>query len=88
MYENIKSCVRINNETSTFFQSNAEKDREKTYPPTILSLLERFRTFIISGGVNSIDFEVVSNESHIYLKLLILLYADDTIIFSDDKDNF
>ena len=45
-------------------------------------------TFIISGGVNSIDLEVVSNESHIYLKLLILLYADDTIIFSDDKDNF
>ena len=27
-------------------------------------------------------------KSYVFLKLLILLYADDTIIFSDNKDDF
>ena len=38
--------------------------------------------------LNSIDLEIISDEIHVYLKLLILLYADDTIIFSNDKENF
>ena len=32
------------------------------------------------GGIRS-----TTEEEHIYLKLLILLYADDTVIFSEDK---
>ena len=50
--------------------------------------LNDLENFIISGGVSSIDLEIISNETHVYLKLLILLYADDTIIFSNDKENF
>ena len=44
--------------------------------------------FIISGGVDGINLEIRTNEIHGYLKLLILLYADDTIIFSNNKTNF
>ena len=89
MYENIKSCVRINNETSAFFSKRMRDKRRRKLIPLLFSLyLNDLETFIIFGGVNSIVLEVVSNESRIYLKLLILLYADDTIIFLDDKDNF
>ena len=57
--------------------------------PLLFSLyLNDLENFIISGGVSSIDLEIIFNEIHVYLKLLILLYADDTIIFSNDKENF
>ena len=50
--------------------------------------LNDLENFIISGGVKTVDLEVISEEVHVYIKILILLYADDTIIFSNDKDNF
>ena len=34
------------------------------------------------------NFEFFTDEFQIYLKLLLLLYADDTVFFSDNKDNF
>ena len=97
MYENIKSCVRINDETSAFFPSECGVRQGENLSPLLFSLyLNDLENFIISGGVSSIDLEIISsidleiisNETHVYLKLLILLYADDTIIFSNDKENF
>ena len=89
MHENIKSCVRINDETSAFFPSECGVRQGENLSPLLFSLyLNDLENFIISGGVSSIDLEIISNETHVYLKLLILLYADDTIIFSNDKENF
>ena len=89
MYENIKSCVRINNETSAFFPSEFGVRQGENLSPLLFSLyLDDLENFIISGGVDSIDLEIRTNELFVYIKLLILLYADDTIIFSNDKENF
>ena len=38
----------------------------------------------MTNGVNRIDCEYNDDEILIFYKLLILLYADDTVIFSDD----
>ena len=82
MYENIKSCVRINNETSAFFPSECGVRQGETLSPLLFSMyLDDLESFIISGGVDGINLEIRTNEIHVYLKLLILLYADDTIIF-------
>ena len=50
--------------------------------------LNDLENFLLSGGVDTIKFEFFTDEFQIYLKLLLLLYADDTVIFSDNKDNF
>ena len=89
MYQNIKSCVRINNETSAFFPSECGVRQGENLSPLLFSLyLDDLENFIISGGVDSINLQIRSNEIQVYIKLLILLYADDTIIFSNDKRNF
>ena len=40
----------------------------------------------MSKNVSSIGLDVNTEEIHIFLKILLLLYADDMIIFSDDRD--
>ena len=89
IYENIKSCVRTNEETSIFFPSEYGVRQGENLSTLLFSLyLNDLENFIISGGVDTIDLNFIVQESHLYLKLLILLYADDTIIFSNDKNNF
>ena len=48
--------------------------------------LNDLENFIISSGVNTIDLEIISEEVHVYIKLLILLYAEDN--FEKALDNF
>ena len=89
MYENIKSCVRINNETSAFFPSECGVRQGENLSPLLFSMyLDDLENFIISGGVDGINLEIRTNEVQVYLKPLILLYAGDTIIFSNNKTNF
>ena len=37
--------------------------------------------YLVSKTVSSLELDVNSEHIHIFLKLLLLLYADDTIIF-------
>lgn len=79
MYENIKSCVKLDIQSSSCFAS-------EYLSPLLFSLyLNDLESFLLSGGVESLELEVITQELHIYLKLLLLLYADDTVIFSNDK---
>ena len=88
MYENIKSCVKINDETSAFFLSQCGVRQGENLSPLPFSMyLNDLDFFLISGGVNSIDLEIIS-EVHVYIKLLILLYADGTIFSPTTKTIF
>ena len=43
--------------------------------------------YLTSKRVSGIELDYTEDDAHIYLKLLLLLYADDTIIFSDGIDS-
>ena len=89
MYESIKSCVKINGETSTFFASECGVRLGENLSPVLFALyLNDLESFLLSGGVETLDFELLTDEINIYLKVLLLLYADDTVIFSNNEQNF
>lgn len=89
MYENIKSCVKISGESSQFFASNCGVRQGENLSPILFSIyLNDLENFLLSSNISSLDLETISNEINIYLRLLILLYADDTVIFSNNKENF
>ena len=89
MYENIKSCIKINNDTSTFFASECGVRQGENLSPMLFALyLNDLESFLLSGGVETLNLEIATNELNLYLELLLLLYADETVIFSNNKENF
>ena len=49
--------------------------------------LNDLESFLSTRQVNGVECDVITDETHIYFKLLILLYADDTVLFSDNSDD-
>jgi hypothetical protein len=81
MYKNIRSRIVYNNAASDFFDCNNGVRQLENPSPFLFSMylndLEQFLNDRNVNGLTSIteDFE---SELDIYLKLFVLLYADDT----------
>ena len=72
---------------ATFLSVMLELGKEKTYPPFLFSIyLNDLEHFLNINNVSGIECAVNTAEVYSYLKLLILLYADDTVIFSDSSE--
>ncbi|KAL5013090.1 hypothetical protein ScPMuIL_011641 [Solemya velum] len=86
LYRSSKSCVRNGDEMSEFFNSNIGVKQGENLSPFLFALfLNDLEDFLSDNNVNDLkDMSRLSRE-HIgmYLKLLLLLYADDTIIFAE-----
>jgi hypothetical protein len=88
MYQNIKSCIKHNSQISNFFHSEAGVRQGENLSPVLLSIfLNDLQQHLESDNVSGIELKDHINET-IWLKLLIMLYADDTIIVSDDPTDF
>ena len=82
MYQNIKSCVMKNSEKSGFFKCTAGVRQGENLSPLLFSLfINDIEKYMLDGGCKHLDFKdtMINN----YLKLILLLYADDTVIFSN-----
>lgn len=88
MYADIKSCVSVNNEFSQFFKINCGVRQGENLSPILFSIYLNDLASYLQTGNDGIKIENPSLEFDTYLQLFVLLYADDTIIVSDNPKSF
>ena len=82
MYKNVQSCVFSRGKKSNYFASNAGVRHGENVSPLLFTLfINDLESFLWAKGNGYIDFndDAINN----FVKLLVLLYADDTIILSN-----
>ena len=89
MYQNIKSCISFNGEISSFFLSSRGVRQGENLSPVLFSIfLNDLETFLASYNCTGIYINFNYDDLTVFLKIFVLLYADDTIIFGMDEKNF
>lgn len=90
MYMGIKSLVKLNGIAFNFFECNVGVRQGENLSPFLFSLyindLENFLLEKNIVGLQSISNEI-ENELLLHLKLLILFYADDTVIMAESTED-
>jgi hypothetical protein len=95
LYKEAKSCVKYNNSMSSFFKCNAGVRQGENLSPLLFSLfLNDFEAHLRRDGVNGLSY--INNETithlsdddvEMWLRLYVLLYADDTIILAESQSD-
>ena len=94
LYKSSKSCIMYNNEMSEFFPSRVGVRQGENLSPLLFALfLNDMETFFSNKGGNwlsyltKLDERSRAHETEAYLKLFILLYADDTILLAENEND-
>ena len=84
-YSAIKSCVSLNSVKTDFFVCNKGLRQGEQLSPILFYLfLNDLDNYIAQTNVNNLN--IVDNDLDIFFKLVVLLYADDTVVFSNTED--
>ena len=88
IYKNVKSKVATTEGTTIFFPCLTGVRQGENLSPFLFSIfLNDLNHFLMSKNLNGTTCEFNSQEIYIYLKTMILLYADDTVLFSDSESD-
>ena len=91
MYNNIKSCVSVNGVMSSFFESNIGVRQGENLSPFLFAVFLNDLELFLSNNGNLQGVDCTSNAAgnmiYMYLKIFVLLYADDTVILSESSDD-
>jgi hypothetical protein len=88
MYKNIKSCVSLKGSISPFFMSDIGVRQGENLSPVLFSLfLNDLQSNMHINGSVGVELKDPIDLT-LWLKLLILLYADDTVLLSDSPTDF
>ena len=88
MYENIKSRIMTSEGTSAYFPCCTGVRQGENLSPFLFSIyLNDLERYLLSNNITGVTCEVNDEFIYVYLKLYILLYADDTVLFSNSKDD-
>ncbi len=94
MYYNAKSCVKLNGQTSDLFNCNIGVRQGENLSPLLFAIylndLELFLSKHYKGLEdikNDINNYLSDDDVEIFLRLYILLYADDTILLAENPED-
>ena len=90
MYQGIQSRIVLNGNKSEYFLCQNGLRPGENLSPFLFSLyLNDLEQFLSSSNVNGVSCinDEIEEKLGIYLKLFVLLYADDTILLSDTFDD-
>ena len=89
LYQNIKSCIAYSGSQSSFFQSYCGVRQGENLSPALFSLfLNDLEIHLTSRHCKGIPLDYEDDDISMFLEILILLYADDTVIFGTDPNSF
>ena len=90
LYQNIKSCVMYSGKQSNSFNSYCGVKQDETLSPVLFSLfLNDLEDFLTNSNCSEeIHLNIQGNDLEANLKILTLLYADDTVIFATHLATF
>ena len=86
MYNGIKSCVSVMGRNSPFFSSFAGVRQGENLSPVLFSMyLNDLENFLQESQINGISLDLINDEITHFSKLVVLLYADDTVLLADNE---
>ena len=86
MYENIKSCVSLGGELSDYFVSLRGVRQGENLSPILFALfINDLEESLLNGECNYINFGIDHVDN--LLRIIVLMYADDTIIVANNPQN-
>ena len=87
LYKDIKSKISTHEGNADYFDCMIGVRQGENLSPFLLSIfLNDLEHVLSSKNVTGVTCDFAMQEIYIYLKLITLLYADDTVIFSDSED--
>ena len=88
-YQGIRSCVFFKGLEFSFFQSYRGVRKGENLVPVLFTLvLNDLQIFLSENNNTGINLKMSDNDLSTYIKIFILLYADDTAIFGTDEVSF
>ena len=87
MYENAKSCIRLNGQLSEYFNCNIGVRQGENLSPLLFSIFLNDLEDHMKSACTGIKLSSSHDDTDLYVNLFVLLYADDTILVSESPDD-
>ena len=89
LYFYTKSCVTFSGEQSQFFHSYSGVRQGENVSTVLFAIfLNDLDDYLVQHNCNGITLDSDNQDILLYLKLFVLLYADDTVVFGTDTISF
>ena len=86
IYKDVKSCISLNGELSNFFMCEKGIRQGENRSPLLFSIFPNdVGQFLCDKNCNGVNISYEMDDIDIFLKLLILLYADDTVLMTENR---